>query len=660
MINEKTFTDFRFVLGYPQLDKFKDEASECQDLSELYSFKINRSGGTYSEDDTEQKLKDLRTKLTKEIYDYLVDNNTYIVTFDDAREQLIIGKSKQEVDELVNDYRINDVKDWDGYDVNSVDLFEKWFNQRDYINIDRNPYRIKEQISMKENKKISLEEATIKALYDSLPDDTEDVEGVVDDILVITDPEITSDEYDEVIEKAQEIIEDTPEGKIPFDEEYVGEYVQRCPRCGNAFVEKDVLEPGATCPICLEQPESFIVIGKIEATEDDAKDEETKEDTEIPDEEVDKVDSEEETNETNETNETEEPEKQVASKEVPQGNKLQEGKLEEEENKKYSTTYINNTIADIENLINEWTENLVKTKEQYDNETDEKEKEDLQEYMDMVARQLSDLEKDLIKWKNISKSNKNESINSDGFPNDEDLQKYFQGLDKLPETLELDGITYNMEQYGGSGDNSYVIYTDANNSDSYIKVFYTMNKIDDNHYQGVKEITGVSDLRENKSLTESEEETSFQEIVDMMMDAEDYSDLYAASELIIDEDLKDQVTTMITECEEDEDDVDTAASLVTTDLLDNLVMNGKLNESKKVEEALDMDVLVTDKVFQDLKEMEDYIEANNFDILDIDQRNEQVIVTDITSSDGMQEVYQYEEQPDSTFKIIRKVREEKM
>lgn len=511
---------------------------------------------------------------------------------------------------------------------------------------------------MKE-KNLNLQEATIKALYDSLPDDTEDVEGVVDDILVITDPEITSDEYDEVIEKAQEIIEDTPEGKIPFDEEYVGEYVQRCPRCGNAFVEKDVLEPGATCPICLEQPESFIVIGKIEATEDDAKDEETKEDTEIPDEEVntdeevDEVDSEEE------TNETEEPERQVASKEVPQGNKLQEGKLEEE-NKQYSTTYINNTIEDIENLINEWNENLAKAKEQFDNETDEKEKEDLQQYMDMVAKQLSDLEKDLSKWKNINKSNKNESINSDGFPNDEDLQKYFQGLDKLPETLELDGITYNMEQYGGSGDNSYVIYTDANNSDSYIKVFYTMNKIDDNHYQGVKEITGVSDLRENKSLTESEEETSFQEIVDMMMDAEDYSDLYAASELIIDEDLKDQVTTMITECEEDEDDVDTAASLVTTDLLDNLVMDGKLNESKKVEEALDMDILVTDKVFQDLKEMEDYIEANNFDVLDIDQRNEQVIVTDVTLSDGMQEVYQYEEQPDSTFKIIRKVREEKM
>lgn len=65
----------------------------------------------------------------------------------------------------------------------------------------------------------------------------------------------------------------------------------------------------------------------------------------------------------------------------------------EEENKQYSTTYINNTIEDIENLINEWNENLAKAKEQFDNETDEKEKEDLQQYMDMVAKQLSDLEK---------------------------------------------------------------------------------------------------------------------------------------------------------------------------------------------------------------------------------------------------------------------------
>ena len=162
--SDKVFTDFRFVNGYPQLDKFKDEASEYQDLSELYSFKTNRSGGTYSEDDTEQKLKDLRIKLTKEIYDYLVDNNTYIVTFDDSRQQLIIGKSKQDVDILVNDYTIDDAKDWDGYGVNSVDLFKDWFDRYDYVNIDRNPYRINVNVKM-ESKSIKTEDTYEEGIF---------------------------------------------------------------------------------------------------------------------------------------------------------------------------------------------------------------------------------------------------------------------------------------------------------------------------------------------------------------------------------------------------------------------------------------------------------------------------------------------------------------
>ena len=162
--SDKVFTDFRFVNGYPQLDKFKDEALEYQNLSELYSFKTNRSGGTYSEDDTEQKLKDLRIKLTKEIYDYLVDNNTYIVTFDDSRQQLIIGKSKQDVDTLVNDYKINNAKDWDGYDVNSVDLFKDWFDRYDYVNIDRNPYRINVNVKM-ESKSIKTEDTYEEGIF---------------------------------------------------------------------------------------------------------------------------------------------------------------------------------------------------------------------------------------------------------------------------------------------------------------------------------------------------------------------------------------------------------------------------------------------------------------------------------------------------------------
>ena len=102
----------------------------------------------------------------------------------------------------------------------------------------------------KQSENINLQEATIRALYDELDDDRDirDVEGVVDDVLVITDPEITKDEYEEVIERAQEIVEDTPEGDIPFDEEYVGQYLLTCPICGSSFVEDHLLEPRSYLP----------------------------------------------------------------------------------------------------------------------------------------------------------------------------------------------------------------------------------------------------------------------------------------------------------------------------------------------------------------------------------------------------------------------------
>lgn len=94
-------------------------------------------------------------------------------------------------------------------------------------------------------KKISLEEATVRALYNQLDDEEEirDVEGVIDDILVITDPEISKDEYEEVIERAKELVEDTPEGDLPFDDEYIGEYLMTCPICGQSFIEDHLLEP---------------------------------------------------------------------------------------------------------------------------------------------------------------------------------------------------------------------------------------------------------------------------------------------------------------------------------------------------------------------------------------------------------------------------------
>jgi len=195
--------------------------------------------------------------------------------------------------------------------------------------------------------------ATMKDMYNQL-DQTEgitNVEGLVDDILVVTDPEVTSEEYDEVIERAQEIVEDTPEGNVPFDEEYVGQYLLTCPICGTTFVSQQMLEPGATCPACMEVPESFVVKGKIDTDENVAidsglqVDEEQKEKTEaVPD--------------TTSIEDVEEPveeedmEKQTASKEIPEGNKLQETK-EEGKTIKTEDTYEEGIFYEIEAALAE-------------------------------------------------------------------------------------------------------------------------------------------------------------------------------------------------------------------------------------------------------------------------------------------------------------------
>ena len=184
--------------------------------------------------------------------------------------------------------------------------------------------------------KMNLEEATLKALYDELDDSKQvnDVNGIIDGVLVVTDPEVNTEQYDEIVERAQEIIEDTPEGNIPLDDEFLGQYAQTCPLCGATFVTDDILEPGATCPICLEVPEAFVMKGKLEAEDQVAKDngiiDNDEEDhnnliTPGTQEYADDIESEDNKPE----DDTSELEKDVASLQMNPGNKLEESKTEE-------------------------------------------------------------------------------------------------------------------------------------------------------------------------------------------------------------------------------------------------------------------------------------------------------------------------------------------
>ena len=584
----KVFTTFKFVSTYPQLKQFINEAHDYEELSSERSFKDWRSGGTYSDKDIDKKLEEIENKLTEKIYKYLVDNNTYIITFDDAKQQLIIGKSDKEINNLINTYNYSQLIKDDGYDINSIELFKDWFNNNDYINIDRNANRVKEDIEVKkETKKISLEEATLQALADeanSIPskdieeiEEPDEAEGIMDGIIVVTDPETDTKDYEEIIEKAQDIMENTPEGEIPFDEEYLGQYMMTCPLCGTTFIEPEILEPGATCPVCLDTPESFIVVGKVEGNDEVNEDmEEVQEPDALPNLNIEDEEEplpeeplpEEPLNneEDIDIEEESELERDTASKEVPQGNiltednKLTESKDESEkitikglENFENEASKFKNYPAYKENFgslvivknnkiyyifketakdyndyvdyttskdyIEGWMMGAVKANNKMLENLQENEKKEIAEIEDQLENDKTlkgdekvDLENDIKDIKNKADKEKRhltEVINQDGFENNEELQKYFQDLNELPDEIEIDGIEYKAEQYGGEDNNLYIIYTDVNNNDSYIKVFYSLNENGEDSYKGIKEIKGVSDLRENKDLEEKYDPSKF-------------------------------------------------------------------------------------------------------------------------------------------------------
>lgn len=194
----------------------------------------------------------------------------------------------------------------------------------------------------KRNVNSKLEEKTLKQIYNELPGvdvhdepiDTSNVDALLDGVIVVTDPSVTKDEYGEVQQRAQEIIENTPEGDMPFDEEYVDSYLITCPICGETFTSPELLHPGDTCPVCLQQPEEFITKGQLKTTEEVsemANEQEALDDAKIAanEENEDAEEAVPGVEENTLEDEEQEPERQTASKEIPQGNKLQETKQDD-------------------------------------------------------------------------------------------------------------------------------------------------------------------------------------------------------------------------------------------------------------------------------------------------------------------------------------------
>ena len=198
----------------------------------------------------------------------------------------------------------------------------------------------------------------------------QDVDGVADGILVVTDPEITSEEFEEVADELQGIVDNSEAGELPYTDKYKGDYILSCPICGGTFVSETLLDSGEdTCPICCKIPDAFVVSGRIEGEESADSHEDIQDDIDHEEnlEEPEEQDAPEEQDVSKEqdTDNQEEDETKKESVDM-KGNKLQEGYVEDEQAlaKDYEERVVNN-------ITDNARESFKELKEILDNETND-------------------------------------------------------------------------------------------------------------------------------------------------------------------------------------------------------------------------------------------------------------------------------------------------
>lgn len=265
--------------------------------------------------------------------------------------------------------------------------------------------------------------------------DDEDVDGLADGILVITDPEITSEEFEEVADELQGIVDKSDAGEVPFTDKYKGDYILSCPICGGTFVNDTLLDSGEdVCPICCKVPDAFVVTGKIEDAGNVAEKEEVQDDIE-QEENTDEPVGQEETETSDipapdntddlELNDEEDTNKKE-SKSIS-GNKLQESKDDEEdkddedkEDKEEDEDVKIETEKDaIDFLVND-EEEAIKGYETILDKLDDLDIENKDLYKEKIAEIIAD-EKDHIEI--LKGLGKGEDVSDEDLDNKEELEE---------------------------------------------------------------------------------------------------------------------------------------------------------------------------------------------------------------------------------------------
>lgn len=94
-------------------------------------------------------------------------------------------------------------------------------------------------------------------------------EDVLDNIVVVTDPDKTVDDLEVRADNIQDAIDSTPEGEAAFSDEYIGDKVYACPICGESFFADEEYNEGDICPICKAEPQDgFLMQGVVAPCEE--------------------------------------------------------------------------------------------------------------------------------------------------------------------------------------------------------------------------------------------------------------------------------------------------------------------------------------------------------------------------------------------------------
>ena len=103
---------------------------------------------------------------------------------------------------------------------------------------------------------------------DAIQSNEDVVEDIIDNIVVVTDPDKSVEDLESRADDIQDAIEGSAEGEAAFSDEYVGDKVYACPICGESFFAEEDYKEGDACPVCKAEPtDGFLLQGVVAAVE---------------------------------------------------------------------------------------------------------------------------------------------------------------------------------------------------------------------------------------------------------------------------------------------------------------------------------------------------------------------------------------------------------